>query len=508
MFDNAEIGHKISKKAYSDAVPALRSALLDAQARLFAEAKVPVLVLVSGPDGAGKGETINTLYEWMDPRCMATLAFELPTEEELARPPMWRYWKSLPAKGHVGVFAGSWYSDPIRERAEGKLSAHGLDAKADCVNRFEQMLANEGALVLKFWLHLSKGAQRRRLKELEADPNTAWRVTPWNWDRLKTYDKTIKAAGHMLRLTNSACAPWIVVEGVDERYRNIAVGSVILEAMLERLDQSERPSAPVAPMVRLDADGRDVLNVMDLSLALAEGPCQKQLAKWQGRLSELVRDPRFADKSLVCAFEGADAAGKGGAIRRVGAALDARQYAVVPVGAPTEEERSKPYLWRFWRALPRRGRVAMFDRTWYGRVLVERVEGLCAPRDWMRAYSEINDFEHELSESGVVVVKFWLQTSQGEQLRRFKERERVEFKRFKLTAEDWRNRDKWDAYQKAVVDMVERTSTGSVPWTLVEAEDKNYARVKILRTICERLEAELGACRGEKKKRDAKSSRT
>jgi polyphosphate kinase 2 (PPK2 family) len=205
----------------------------------------------------------------------------------------------------------------------------------------------------------------------------------------------------------------------------------------------------------------------------------------------LMRDARFKGRSLVCAFEGADAAGKGGAIRRIGAAMDARQYQVTPVAAPTEEERAQPHLWRFWRHLPRKGHVAIFDRTWYGRVLVERVEGFCAPNDWLRAYSEINDFEHEMAEAGVIVVKFWLQISQEEQLVRFKAREQVAFKRFKITEEDWRNRDKWDAYQQAICDMVDRTSTGNAPWTLVEANDKNYARVKILRTLCERLEAEL-----------------
>jgi polyphosphate kinase 2 (PPK2 family) len=242
------------------------------------------------------------------------------------------------------------------------------------------------------------------------------------------------------------------------------------------------------------------------------------LAHWQGKLSELARDPRFKGRSLVCAFEGADAAGKGGAIRRIGAALDARQYQVIPVAAPTEEERAQPYLWRFWRHMPRRGRFAIFDRTWYGRVLVERVEGYCSENDWLRAYSEINDFEHELSEAGAILVKFWLQVSQEEQLKRFKEREKIEFKRFKITEEDWRNREKWDAYQAAICDMVDRTSTGTAPWTLVEANDKGYARVKILRTVCERLEAELDGkpvptekpakpSKADKAQKDAKASK-
>ncbi|MFA7291938.1 MAG: polyphosphate:AMP phosphotransferase, partial [Rhodocyclaceae bacterium] len=214
--------------------------------------------------------------------------------------------------------------------------------------------------------------------------------------------------------------------------------------------------------------------------------------KWQGKLSQLMRDPRFtANHSLIVAFEGSDAAGKGGSIRRVVAPMDARQYQIIPVAAPTDEERAQPYLWRFWRHIPRKGRVAIFDRTWYGRVLVERVEGFCSEADWLRAYAEINDFEHGLVQSGAIVVKFWLQISNDEQLRRFKEREKTEFKRFKITDEDWRNREKWDAYGQAVCDMVERTSTGRSPWTLVEANDKNFARVKVLKTVCERIERVL-----------------
>jgi len=492
MFESAEIGHQISKAAYREALPALRAALLEAQVDLDTNKKSPVVVLISGQDGAGKGETINTLYEWMDPRFITTLAFAEPTDEERDRPVMWRYWRSLPPKGRVGIFAGSWYSDPIRQRVQGEIPMKDLDARADQINRFEQMLVNEGALVLKFWLHLTKEGQKKRLKALESDPRTAWRVTQWNWDRLKTHDRLQEVAGHLLRVTNTSWAPWVVVEGTDDRYRSLTVGKIILDAVRQKLASPDRPASPLSPMVRVDTDGRNVLSELNLNLKLADKPYGAELAKWQARLSELVRDPRFKNRSLVCAFEGADAAGKGGTIRRIGAALDARQYRVVPVAAPTEEERAQPYMWRFWRHLPRKGQVVIFDRTWYGRVLVERVEGFCSENDWTRAYSEINDFEHELTDAGVIVAKFWLQISQEEQLRRFQEREKIEFKRFKITQEDWRNREKWVAYQQAICDMVERTSTGAAPWTLVEANDKNHARVKVLRTLCERLEAEFG----------------
>jgi len=491
MFESAELGHTIDKKTFRAEIPKLREALLDAQFDLRENGSFPVVILISGVDGAGKSETINVLYEWMDPRFLSTLAFTAPSDEERERPFMWRFWRALPPKGRMGIFAGSWYSAPIAERIAGKLSRGDLDQRMDQINRFEAMLVNEGALVLKFWFHLSKDGQRQRLKALESDPRTAWRVTKESWARVKTYGKLQDAAGHILRVTNSPWAPWIVIEGTDDRYRSLTVGKVILDALQKRLADTRDQGFPVAPPIVQKTDSLDVLTALDLTQKLEKKAYERQLAKWQGRLADLVRHPAFAHRSLILAFEGADAAGKGGSVRRVTAALDARRYQIVPVAAPTEEERAQPYLWRFWRQLPRNGRVTIFDRTWYGRVLVERVEGFCTEADWLRAYTEINDFEHELHEDGAIVIKFWLQISDKEQLRRFKEREKIPFKRFKITDEDWRNREKRPAYHAAVCDMVERTSTGTAPWTLIEADDKSFARVKILKTICERLERAL-----------------
>ena len=499
MFESAELGHMIDKETYRAEVPKLRAALLDTQFDFRENGKFPVVILISGVDGSGKGETINVLYEWMDPRYLSTLAFSAPTDEERERPYMWRFWRALPAKGRIGIFSGSWYSSPIAEHIADHLEKGDLDQRMDQINRFEAMLVNEGALVLKFWFHLSKDGQKHRLKALEKDPRTAWRVTKASWARLKTYDKLQETAGHVLRMTNTPWAPWIVVEGTDDNYRSLTVGRVVLDALQKRLADTRDQNSPVAPRFAPKSDSLDVLTALDLSQHLDKKTYEAQLAKWQGRLSELVRHPDFQKHSLILAFEGSDAAGKGGSIRRVTAAIDARQYQIVPVAAPTEEERAQPYLWRFWRHIPRVGRASIFDRTWYGRVLVERVEGYCSEADWLRAYSEINDFEHELHKDGAIVIKFWLQISDTEQLRRFQEREKIAFKRFKITEEDWRNREKSGAYHAAVCDMVDRTSTSSAPWTLVEAEDKNFARVKILRTICERIEKTLALGKADEK---------
>lgn len=493
MFESAELGHTIDKKTFRAEVQKLREALLEAQFELREKGKFPVFILVSGVDGAGKGETINDLYGWMDPRYLSALAFGAPTDEEAAHPLMWRFWQVLPPKGRIGIFSGSWYSMPIHRFIVGEIDHSRFDQRIELINRFEAMLANEGALILKFWFHLTKEGQRRRFKALEKDPRTAWRVTKTSWDSLKTHDKFQEVASHLLRLTNMPWAPWIVVESADDRYRSLTVGKMVLDALQKRLASTREGTGefPVAPPLSRKTDTLDVLTALDLDQCLDRKVYQLRLARAQGRLSELVRSPEFKKRSLILVFEGSDAAGKGGSIRRIVAAMDARQYQIVPIAAPTQEEFAQPYLWRFWRHVPKIGRVAIFDRSWYGRVLVERVEGFCHESDWLRAYAEINDFEHELRSDGAIILKFWLQISKEEQLRRFKEREDTAFKRYKITEEDWRNRDKWDAYHQAVCDMVERTSTGLIPWTLVEANDKQFARVKVIETVCDRLEAAL-----------------
>ena len=491
MFESAELGHKIDKKTFNIEVQKLRAALLDAQFELREKGKFQVLVLISGVDGAGKGETINALYGWMDPRYLSARAFSTPTDEEAAHPFMWRFWRGLPPKGRMGVFSGSWYSMPIRRRINGEINQAFLDQRIDQINRFEAMLANEGALILKVWLHLTNEDRKKRFKALEKDPRTAWRVTKESWNSLKTYDKFHKIASHVLRLTNTSWAPWIVVESANDRYRSLTVGKLVLDALQKRLTDTKRREYTISPPISPRTNSLDVLTALDLSQSLERKAYQLRLAEAQGRLSELVRLPEFRKHSLILVFEGSDAAGKGGGIRRLAAALDARQYHITPIAAPSQEELAHPYLWRFWRHVPKKGRVAIFDRSWYGRVLVERVEGFCKETDWLRAYAEINDFEHELMADGAIILKFWLQISKDEQLRRFKEREATAFKRYKITDEDWRNREKWDAYHHAVCDMVERTSTGLIPWVLVEADNKQFARVKVLETVCDKLESVL-----------------
>lgn len=490
MFESAEIGRFIDKETFDAEAPVLREALLEAQYELQQQGRFTVLILINGIEGAGKGETVKLLNEWMDARLIQVQTFDEQTDEELARPPAWRYWRQLPPKGRIGVFFGNWYSQMLRGRVHKRIKNAVLDQAIDTTLGFERMLCDEGTLIFKFWFHLSKQHMKARLKSLHDDPLHSWRISPLDWQQSKTYDKFVRVGERVLRRTSRDYAPWYVVEGVDEYYRSLTVGRILLDGLQAALKNQDlpRPQPHSAPLTS-SLDHRGLLDSLDMNQALEKDDYAEQLISEQARLSSLMRDKRMRRHALVAVFEGNDAAGKGGAIRRVIGALDPRQYRIVPVSAPTEEERAQPYLWRFWRHIPARGKFTLFDRSWYGRVLVERVEGFCTAGDWLRAYSEINDFEEQLCEAGVVLVKFWLSIDQQTQLERFKAREQIPFKRFKITEDDWRNRDKWPLYCDAVGDMVDRTSSENAPWTLVEANDKRFARIKVLRTLNEALEA-------------------
>jgi len=500
MFETAELGQKVSKSDYAARVPALREHLLEALGRLR-KADFPVIVLFAGVDGAGKGETANLLTGWLDPRRIVTRAFGKSSEEEKERPAYWRYWRDLPPNGHIGLFLSAWYSQPLLNRVKGESSPGEFDDQLEKILSFERTLADDGALILKFWMHLGKKAQKRRFQTLEKDPLQAWRVTPKDWEHWREYDKFIGAAEHIIMRTSTGVAPWTIVEGGDERFRSLKVGDTLLEAIERRLD--ERPAngtnafaaPPTAEQKDEDPDsGKDapllgptILSNLVMTRKLTKQEYQHDLVKYQGRLNKLHRQALKKKVSTLLVFEGWDAAGKGGAIRRITSALDAREYQVLSIGAPTDEERVHHYLWRFWRHLSRAGRVLIFDRSWYGRVLVERVEGFATQSEWRRAYAEINDFEQQFLDHGIVLVKFWLHITKEEQAARFKSRQETPYKKWKLTDEDWRNREKWDEYETAVNDMIERTSTRISPWILVEGNDKRYARIKVLKALCDSM---------------------
>ena len=502
MFEPANLGRTVSKPEYEHEVSRLRWELLNAQ-RDLTERPFPLIVLFGGVDGAGKTETIHLLNQWMDPRWIVNRAFDEPSQDERERPAFWRFWLALPPRGRIGLFLSAWYSRPLLERVQRQTSRAEFDRDLERIAAFERTLADDGALILKFWMHLDKAAQRGRLEALERNPLTRWRVTKTQWKHWGLYDRFIAGTERLIQKTSRAHAPWTIVDGSDERYRSLVVGTGIRDALLGRLTAAAQPAAAPAPprparrrrqrsLVERVEHEQSVLDKVDLSQALAKAKYRTELERFQGRLNGLQRRARVRGRGLILVFEGWDAAGKGGATRRVTEALDPRVYRVFPVAAPTDEERARHYLWRFWRHLQRAGRVAIFDRSWYGRVLVERVERYATEAEWGRAYAEINELEEQLTEHGIVLVKYWLQISPDEQARRFEERARSPFKSWKLSEEDWRNREKWEAYEGAVNDMVARTSTRAAPWHLVAANDKYFARVEVLRRACRALEAAIG----------------
>lgn len=488
MFETAELGREVGRKEFKKRVRELRVQMLEAQFALK-RSEHPVIVLVSGVDGAGKGAVVNRLNEWFDSRELEVHAYGPPSDEEHQRPRFWRFWRTLPARGRIGVLFGSWYTFPIVERVAGETDDHHLDARLHRIKNFERMLCADGAIIVKLWFHLAREAQEARFKGLEADPAQAWRVTPQDWAHFEHYDEFRRVSERALRQTDSDFAPWAVIEATDPNYRDLTAAETVLAAIRTHLE-GEGPQVDVAP-AHPRANGVTILDKVDLAARTAKREYEEQLPELQGEVNRCSWDAREAGISAVCVFEGWDAGGKGGAIRRLSQAVDSKLQQVISIGAPTEEERAHHYLWRFWRHIPRAGTVTIYDRSWYGRVLVERVEELAAEHRWRSAYSEINEFEEQLTESGIVVCKFWLHIDPDEQARRFEERARTAHKKHKLTDEDWRNRDRWHDYELAVDEMVARTSTEGAPWTLVPANDKRYARLMVLRTVAERLGAAL-----------------
>lgn len=495
MFGAAEVGNRIDKATFKREVPKIREDLLQMQ-RAIAQSQLAPVVHIGGGDELGKVSALGTLLGWLDARGVESVALPEPSDEERERPRFWRFWRLLPPRGRMAVLIGSWYTNPIVDRVYGRMDDVGFEREMRRIRDFERMLVQEGVPIIKFWLHLPKSVQKKRLAKVKHDPASRWLVGEEAWTYFKRYDRFRSVAEAALRLTSTGVAPWHVVESTNDRYRNLTVATTLIAALREaqevwtssRAQQGRRRKAAAPKPAKLN-----VIRQLDLSVTLDTEEYEAQLVRQSAKLGRLARQLHEAGRSMILAFEGPDAGGKGSAIRRLTAAMDPRLYRVIAVGAPTDEEAARPYLWRFWRHLPRQGRVTIYDRSWYGRVLVERLEGFAARDEWSRAYAEINEFEAQLSEFGIVLLKFWLAISPEEQLRRFRDRQTTPYKQYKITEEDWRNRRKWDAYEAAACDMIERTGTSHAPWVLVEAEDKRWARVKVLKTVCRRLADALTA---------------
>jgi polyphosphate:AMP phosphotransferase len=433
------------------------------------------------------------LNKWFDNRGIQTHAFWDETDEEKDHPEAWRFWKRMPARGSIGIMFGGWYWEPLSERAHGVITEQDLDETSRAISDHERMLSLDGMLIIKLWFHLSRRSHAKRVKK-RYEIQKHIKGLPGEGTGVKAYDEYLAAAERCIRLTDSGECPWHLVESDDKWFRDYSVAQVLIPMMRQRFEEHrtrEQHGRSQEPIISVDKQPLTILDRVDLTASLEREAYTEALHHYKKKLHELSWEMYDAKRSTIILFEGWDAAGKGGTIRRMTSAIDARLFRSISVAAPTDEERAQHYLWRFWRHVPRAGYITVYDRSWYGRVLVERVEGYAQTYEWMRAYQEINTFEEQLVENGIVIIKFWLHISPEEQLRRFKEREEISWKKYKITEEDWRNREQWDDYKQAVKTMVEHTSTGHAPWSLIPANDKLYARIEVLKTVCQRMKEAL-----------------
>ncbi|MEW6735466.1 MAG: phosphate--AMP phosphotransferase [Acidobacteriota bacterium] len=495
MLEMVNLDTEVSADVYEQIFPKLEFRLSELQ-REARMAGIPLIVVFEGWDAAGKGTCINRLMQPLDPRGFKVWGINAPNEEESLRPSIWRFWTKLPANGLIAIFDRSWYGRVLVERVDKLVSARVWKAAYDEILNFERQITDDGTVLVKFWLHIDKKEQKKRFKKISKDPAESWKVTEEDWRHHKQYDRYLQAVEEMLERTNTAAAPWTVIEAHDRRHARIKIFQTIIYAIEQALATRLQKNAMSAQIETVKStlpqtSNGSVFATIDLTKKLAQENYEQELERLQDRFRDLEHQIYISRIPVVIVYEGWDAAGKGGNIKRLTQKLDPRGYEVIPVAAPTAEEKAHHYLWRFWRNVPKAGHITIFDRSWYGRVLVERVEEFCKIHEWQRAYREINEFEHSLTSFGTVLVKFWLHIDAEEQLRRFTERQQLVHKNWKITEEDWRNREKWSHYEQAIADMIQRTSTTYAPWTIVESVDKLYARIKALRTIVQAIEAAL-----------------
>lgn len=499
MLEKIDLNQSIDKQDAKELLEQLGIRLSGLQ-RDCKEAGIPVMIVFEGIGAAGKGVQINKLIQYLDPRGFHVHALKGNTEEEEMRPFLWQFWKDTPEHGRIAIFDHSWYSRVLEDRFDKKISKKDIVSAFEDIRFFEKQLTDDGVAMIKFYLYISKKEQKKRYEKLLDNKETAWRVTQEDLKRNKHYEEYLQINEEMLETTDYEYAPWTIVEATSKDFAAVRIMETVVEKLEEALRKKElENSAKKAAKEKTKKTRKEtvskhrtsVLSGVDLSKKLEYDEYKVKLDKLQKRLEILHSEIYRRRIPVVLAFEGWDAGGKGGAIKRLTSSLDPRGYAVYPTSAPNDIEKKHHYLWRFWNNMPKAGHIAIFDRTWYGRVMVERIEGFCSENEWKRAYQEINEMENHLYNSGAIVLKFWLQIDKDEQERRFNERTNNPEKQWKITDEDWRNRAKWDEYEECVDEMLLKTSTLYAPWIVVEANSKYYARVKVLESVVNAIEERL-----------------
>lgn len=455
------------------------------------EAKLPVMVIFEGWGAAGKGSVIGKVIRNIDPRFFKVKNFAAPTADEKRYPFLYRYLLEIPEAGKFTFFDTYWLEEVANGVMSGEMSEEEYKQKIHSINTTERSLHDNGYLILKFFFQIGRKEQKKRLEALAADKNTRWRVNGEDRKENRNYGKCLEVYDRFLEDTNRSVAPWYIIDAEDKKWAELQV----LRFLNQGIDTALKNQALAAPILQNPFPLKQMPKLADISLkdkTMSEETYREELSRLQKELNHLHYELYRKKIPVIIAYEGWDAAGKGGNIKRVAGALDPRGYEVHPIASPEPHEKARHFLWRFWTRLPKTGHIAIFDRTWYGRVMVERLEGFCSENDWQRAYNEINEFEKELTDWGAVVIKFWVQIDNETQLERFTERQNTPEKQWKITDEDWRNRDKWDLYEGAVNEMIRKTSTTFAPWYILESDDKKYARIKALRIVIKRIQEACG----------------
>ncbi len=488
MLEKIDLNKKMGKKEYAEKYEELTYRLGELQ-RKYREENIPLIIIFEGLDARGKSLIINNLLQSLDPRGFKFFYIKEANEEEKSKPFLWRFWNKTPPKGGISIMDKSWYKEIVLKRVEKK---ENNGASYPEIKAFERQLAKDGNVLVKFFIHTSEKKLENRIDDLKREENFPQILKENLKEKLEKYDEYINAFEEMLESTDSDYAPWAFIEGNDLEFATIKVLMLLINVMESKLKENCNVSIEDSGVKMFDSKIADlnssILDRVDLTLDIDKDEYEKELEKCQGRLSSLAYELYNKGIPALILLEGWDAAGKGGLIRRVTSAFDPRFYNVIPIGKPNDLEKDHHYLWRFWNEFPSKGNIHIFDRSWYGRVLVERVENLAKPEEWKRAYKEINEMEKSLVNFGTIVLKFWLHIDQEEQLERFKAREETEYKQWKITEEDWRNREKWQEYKVAVDEMLYRTSTSYAPWNIIEFNSKKYGRIKAMKKIIEAFE--------------------
>ncbi len=495
MIENMARSKNIPKREYKSKVEDLRLQLAQLQ-RQCKELNIPVMIVFEGLDAAGKGLQIGELIYPLDPRGFQVYTINGETKEEKMHPFLWRFWNKTPEKGRIAIFDGSWYHKILRTCFEKKIDKKDADLVVDEIRSFERQLSSDGIVIIKLFLYIDKKEQKKRFEKLEKRKETAWRVSRGDKKRYKHYKKYVSLCNTVLKKTDMNDAPWNIIDAKNRHFATLKIYNTVIEYLSAQVQLIKELKGTKydenKAFLQEKENDRSMLSQVDLSLAYTKKEYKKRLKELQGKLQDLHGILYQKRIPVVLGFEGWDAAGKGGAIKRLTQKMDPRGYIVVSSSAPNDIEKSHHYLWRYWRHMPKAGHITIFDRTWYGRVMVERIEGFCSVKEWKRAYREINEMEESLINAGAIVIKFWMQIDKEEQKRRFESRMEHPNKQWKITEEDWRNREKWEEYEVAVNDMLSRTSTTKAPWIVVEGNNKYYARIKVLESVVRIIEERIG----------------